>query len=134
MADSLIYESTRKFVVCLWPTTHGGLLLRTVGDHDELVPIEVWFKPADFVCIPEVLEGLSIWVTDREPEPLVRPIEPWQWTYRVVTPEIDGWVVGGSVSGREVEEPEDPRESRLYDWSRREGTRRLFQHQPGTRK
>jgi len=60
-----IFQSTRHFEVVTWSPGHGGLLLRTrpvesLPPDEPFDRIEVWFKPADVVCLPVRLYGLTV--------------------------------------------------------------------------
>lgn len=125
-----IFFSERRFEVVTWGVGHKGLLLRTLEDRDQ-PRIEVWFKPAYAACLSSVLDGVHI--TDpRDAESrgeverqIGRELNHWEHIYAVVTPSARGWVVAGSVSGRQDHRRND--EPTMFDgWEPRDGVEVLF--------
>ena len=65
------------------------------------------FKPADAVCLPSLLEGLSIeeplieTIPDEVLAAVGRDLRQWEHFYTVKSDLVSGWVIGGSASGRQ---------------------------------
>ena len=126
-----IYFSERRFEVLTWGAGHQGLLLRSlISDRDPL-RVEICFKPAYAVCLASALDGL--WVTEQRDgankgaveREMGRGLNAWEHMYEVVTPIARGWVVGGSVSGRQDRRWYD--DPTMFDgWEPREGVEELF--------
>jgi hypothetical protein len=133
-----IFETPRRFEVVTWRPGHGGLLLRTrpvepLAPDEPFDRIEVWFKPADVVCLPVHLDGLTVDDADSEAEAKVatvlgRDLNPWENVYVIDSNSGPaGWVVGGSVNGRADVQPFDA--PTMFDgWSSRAGVTELFTH------
>lgn len=105
-----IYSSDRRFEVWRWGVGHTGLLLRSNPPSDGQPRIEVLFKPAHAVCLPTLLEGLVIDQPHAEALPgdafaaVGRGLREWEHFYTVTSHSVSGWVIGGSVSGRQDQE------------------------------
>jgi hypothetical protein len=126
-----IYESGRRFEVWRWAVGHTGLLLRSNPTPEQPTRIEVIFKPADAVCLPVLLPNLRIEAVEAAALPasllttLHRPLKPWEHAYAVTAGEAQGWVVGGTVAGRE--DDQDYAAPTMFDgWAPGEGVRTLF--------
>jgi len=133
-----IFQSTRHFEVVTWSPGHGGLLLRTrpvesLPPDEPFDRIEVWFKPADVVCLPVRLYGLT--VDDAESDAkgritrsLGRDLAAWENAYVIGSNDGPaGWLVGGSVNGRADRKPFDAPTS-FNGWSAQPGVTELFSH------
>jgi hypothetical protein len=129
--------SVRAFEVATWGAGHRGLLLRSSlrGDHEPL--IEIWFKPAYAVCLGSSLKGIHL-TTPQDPDSrarvehqIGRSLEDWERLYQVATKVgPPGWVVAGSVSGRQhhrVSEAGEP----AMSWEPQEGVEQLFRFNVG---
>lgn len=134
-----IYASQRMFEVWRWGVGHAGLLLR--GNPAEGFPtrIEIIFKPAYAVCLPSVLRTLLI--QDKPEDVLLataqvalgRPLTDWEHLYKVDSGDAHGWVVGGTVAGREDDQGYEA--PTMFDgWAPRAGVRTLFMFESGERK
>lgn len=128
-----IFESNRRFEVVKWSAGHGGLLLRSRPVDESPDRIELWFKPANMVCLPVDLNGLTIDDADEETNAdarrvMGRDMKPSENGYLVVTGDgARGWVVGGSVNGRSDTKPFDA--PPMFDgWEPSDGVRTLFVH------
>ncbi|MFE3796496.1 hypothetical protein [Nocardia tengchongensis] len=126
-----VFASSRTFEVWQWGPGHTGLLLRSWGGSADEARIEVLFKPADFVCLPNRLPGVDIaMVTDGDvyaavPRVLGRDLKQWENLFVVTSGKVSGWVVGGSVNGRCG--PESGSHEPIFDgWEAREPVRNLF--------
>jgi hypothetical protein len=115
-----IFETSRRFEVVTWGPGHRGLLLRS-RPTEVVVPdvpfdrIEVWFKPADVVCLPVHLDGLVVDDADRETQAAIaqvlgRDLDPWQNAYVVGTAlgRPAGWSAAASTAAR-ISRPLMPR-------------------------
>lgn len=90
-----------------WGVGHGGLLLRSNPTPDKSRRIEVLFKPGHAACLPAWLDGIAILHADEA------ATRAWsaqghglvlgsnQNLFLVRCGSVRGWVVGGSVNGRE---------------------------------
>jgi hypothetical protein len=102
-----VFESKRRFQVWRWSVGHTGLLLRANPTEVQPTRVEVLFKPAYVVSIPSLLESLRIETVEEGPlfevvrNFLGRTLNKWENLYSVASDEVEGWVVGGSVFGRE---------------------------------
>lgn len=117
-----LFTSERKFEVWRWGVGHSGLLLRSnpkTNPSRDISRIEVRFNPAHAVSLPSFFTGLAIDddgpMSARESAEtlLGRSLRPWENVYSIsvgiaeelvgeVAMELPvGWVVGGSVSGRQ---------------------------------
>jgi hypothetical protein len=133
-----IFQTTRRFEVVTWSPGHSGLLLRTrpiepLAPDEPFDRIEVWFKPADVVCLAVHLDGLIVEEAHSRDEAsiaqaLSRDLHPWENAYVIGTNSgRAGWVVGGSVNGRADRQPFDA--PTMFDgWSARSGVTELFTH------
>lgn len=126
-----IFFSDRSFEIVNWGAGHEGLLLRSMrGDQDQ-PRIEIWFKPAHAVCLSSTLDGLHL-TEPHAPErrsrverQLGRKLNDWEHLYEVVTRSAPGWVVAGSVSGRQDDGDYDA--PAMFDgWEPREGVEEFF--------
>jgi hypothetical protein len=133
-----IFETSRRFEVVTWGPGHRGLLLRStptevVAPDVPFDRIEVWFKPAEVVCLPVHFDGLVIDDADRETQAdiaqiLGRDLDPWENAYVVGTSSgAAGWVVGGSVNGRsDIQTFDAPT---MFDgWAAHHGVTELFSY------
>ena len=125
----VIYEVDRRFEVVTWGVGHRGLVLRTVPEAGQHSRIEVWFKPAYAVCLGPWLEGIQITRGTADTPACLkvigRPIEAWEELFRVRSGEGVGWVLAGSVNGREDHEDADA--PPIFDgWKLKPGERSLF--------
>lgn len=126
-----IFASARTFEVWRWGVGHTGLLLRSWGGSEGNPRIEILFKPADFVCVPNRLTGINIaMVTDGDvhatvPRVLGRNLKQWENLFVVTSEEASGWVVGGSANGRSGPESES-REPMFDGWAAGEPITDLF--------
>lgn len=125
----VIYESTRRFEVVTWGVGHRGLVLRTIPEARQHSRIEVWFKPAEAVCLQPWLEGIQITrgAADMSAcrKAIGRPIEPGEELFSVRSGEGVGWVLAGGVHGRE--DDRDANAPPIFDgWGLKPGERSLF--------
>jgi hypothetical protein len=111
-----IFQSPRRFEVVTWRPGHGGLLLRArpvepLPPDEPFDRIEVWFKPADVVCLPVHLDGLTVDdaasdARESITRSLGKDLAAWENAYVVGSNNGPaGWVVGGSVNGRADRQP-----------------------------
>ncbi|MFC8385025.1 hypothetical protein [Nocardia sp. NPDC057272] len=126
-----VFASTRTFEVRRWGVGHSGLLLRSWKGSAGDPRIEILFKPADFVCLPSLLRGITIAVvTDGEVyatalEVLGRDLGQDENLFVVTSDNVSGWVVGGSANGRSG--PESTSRKPMFDgWAATEPITDLF--------
>jgi len=125
-----IFFSERSFEVVTLGVGHRGLLLRSVHIDNE-PRVEIWFKPVEALCLSTLLDGVHI-TTPRDPDRLPeaekhmrRKLRDHERLYAVVTQTRRGWVVGGSVSGRQDQRGVGA--PTMFDgWEAREGVEELF--------
>jgi hypothetical protein len=125
----IIYESDRRFEVVTYGVGHRGLVLRTIPEPGQHSRIEVWFKPASAVCLEPWLEGIQITRgaadTSACRKVIGRPIRAGEELFSVRSGEGLGWVLAGSVHGRE--DHQDAYAPPLFDgWGLKPGERDLF--------
>jgi hypothetical protein len=126
-----IYSSDRRFEVWGWGVGHRGLLLRSNPPSDGQPRIEVLFKPAYAVGLSVLLDGVQITESGSDALPdEVRMVHggdlrEWEHLYRIVSGTGSGWVIGGSVSGRQDHE-KDFAPTMFDGWAPREGVVELF--------
>lgn len=127
----MIYSSERRFEVWRWGVGHAALLLRSNAPSANEPRIEVLFKPAYVVCLPSLLEGLTI---EEGPDEAMRDevlrvagrrLQKREHFYQIRSGSASGWVIGGGVSSRQ--DREDYSAPTMFDgWAPREGVVSLF--------
>ena len=103
----MLYSSQRRFQVSRWGVGHAGLLLRSNCNANDTRRIQLLFKPGYAACLPAWLDGVTILHADdaataawsAEGHGLALGTD--QKLFLVTSGSVHGWVVGGSVSGRE---------------------------------
>jgi hypothetical protein len=102
--DGLPFSSSRKFQLWSYVASHGQLLLRSNKEPDVVsTRLEVLFKATRFVCLPGVINGLTIRRGDGE---MVRrhfsdlsslDLEHGAHTFEVSGDGWNGFVVAGAI-------------------------------------
>lgn len=101
-----IFQSDRRFQAWDWTVSHSALILRSNPTPETPTRIELLIKPAYIVCVAANLEGINIThVLGDTPAHVTaaigRALHDWENLYLIESGTFHGWVIGGSISGRE---------------------------------
>ena len=102
--DGLPFSSWRKFQMWGYVVSHGQLLLRANKTSDPpSTTVEILFKDTRFVCLPGVMEGLTVRRGDKEiVQRHLSDLSQLELPYGVNVFEVggqgwNGFVVAGSI-------------------------------------
>ena len=126
MNEPVIYQSARRFTVSRWAQGHTGLVLLSVPRVGDTTRVEVLFKPAYAVVLPDYIDGLTIRRCGWEAVPAgLHREQRYAQPFQLETENASGLVVAGGVHGRQ--DQGDYADPTMFDgWEPRDGVTDLF--------